>query len=570
MKKDVIKETLLFKELTEEEKTARGILGRLYGPCADFINPTRNGRYYTDELWEKVFTENELVKEALENGGIPGELDHPEGREDIDSSKIAIIMPEAPKRDKDGHLIAYFDILDTPNGRIAYALAKYGYKLGISSRGTGDVIGDEVDPDTYEFKCFDLVLTPSVKDARLAMTESLDTKQLQFKKALTESLNSANADEKKVMEETLNRLNIDLVEEEKPEEEPVEETPVEETEVITADEVKTDGIQPEVTEDSYDGKIKEFLALIYDGETAPTDEETVAFVDAFKAIFPEECFNLEGCADKENESETSEETINEPEEASDEGSDELIKSLQDALTSNTKLEGTIKQLHEQLAVSDAEVESLKEENNRYKSSIISLSDRAHNAKELEEKVNSLEEELKIKDSKIQTLVDNTESSTRSLNESLTNKDNQISKLTESFNKQKDGYETQIKQLNEKLETSQTEVQSKTKLVEQWQSFARKTVDRYIETKAVMFGFTSDDIKGRLPKKYDIDDVDRICEGLQKNSLNMKNLPFELGSNKSRIAKVQIVESKNDKLKVPLNYDDEIDPGLLNLAETFKH
>lgn len=47
--KDLIKETLAFTELTPEEKEKRGILGRLYGPCADILNPTRNGRLYPDE-----------------------------------------------------------------------------------------------------------------------------------------------------------------------------------------------------------------------------------------------------------------------------------------------------------------------------------------------------------------------------------------------------------------------------------------------------------------------------------------------------------------------------------------
>ena len=172
----------------------RGILGRLVGTCADFIAGTRNGRGYTDELWEKVF-EQPLVKEKLANGGIPGELDHPEDREQVCSEKIAIMMPEAPKRDEDGHLIAYFDILDTPCGRIAYQLAKYGYKLGVSSRGTGDIITDDdgnemVDPDTYDFECFDLVLTPSVEAARMNMQEGLNKKNL--KSALCESLSKSN------------------------------------------------------------------------------------------------------------------------------------------------------------------------------------------------------------------------------------------------------------------------------------------------------------------------------------------------------------------------------------------
>lgn len=571
MKKDVIKETLSFKELTQEEKDARGILGRLYGPCADFINPTRNGRYYNDELWEKVFNENELVKEAFENGGIPGELDHPEGREDIDSSKIAIIMPEAPKRDENGHLIAYFDILDTPNGRIAYQLAKYGYKLGISSRGTGDVIGDEVDPDTYEFKCFDLVLTPSVKAARLSMTESLDTKQNQLRQALTESLNNSNDDDKRIMQETLDRLNISLDEaklDESEEEAVVDDVEAEATEEVVENEPEATETEETVADNSYNGKIKEFLALVYDGETAPTDEETNAFVDAFKAIFPEECFNLEGCADIE--SETSEETINEPEEANDEGSEELIKSLQDALTTKSELEGTIKQLQEQLAVSDTKVKKLEVENSRYKSSVISLSEAAHDSKDLRDKVNSLEEELKIKDSNIQELVKNKESANQSLTESISSKDAKINSLNEDLKKQKADYDSQVKQLNEKLEVSENEVKSKTKLVEQWQAFSRKTIDRYINTKATMFGVEANVIKGKLPKKYDIDDVDRICESLQDDSLSVRNLPFELGSNKSKIAKVQIVESRNDNLSIPSNYDDNVDTGLLDLAESIKN
>ena len=39
-----------YKKLTEAEQKSRGILGRLVGPCADFVNPTRNGRKYSAKL----------------------------------------------------------------------------------------------------------------------------------------------------------------------------------------------------------------------------------------------------------------------------------------------------------------------------------------------------------------------------------------------------------------------------------------------------------------------------------------------------------------------------------------
>lgn len=217
---DKIREALHFQELTPEEKQSRGILGRLYGPCASFIAPTRNDRFYGDELWTNVFEKNEIVKEMFDNGGIPMELDHPLGdREETTSINIAAILPERPKKDKDGHLITYVDILDTPSGKIVYTLAKYGFKWGISSRGSGELISDydgheSVDPTSYDFQTFDLVLLPAVKDARLTFVESYDAKQKtamkKMKRELKEALSTASDGDRKIMENALDNLKINL------------------------------------------------------------------------------------------------------------------------------------------------------------------------------------------------------------------------------------------------------------------------------------------------------------------------------------------------------------------------
>lgn len=208
--------SLKFKNISPEEKTAKGILGRLYGPVASFAAPTRNGRHYGQDLWEKLFN-SDLIKERFKNGGIFGELCHPD-YEDVNMEKVAIVMPEPPVKDNKGDLIAYVDIVDTPCGRIAYQLAKYGYKFGISSRGTGDIIEDydgneEVDPDTYQLNAFDLVEIPAVENARLSFVESLDSKKKYgktLKEKLTEELNKASEADKKIMNETLNNLDINL------------------------------------------------------------------------------------------------------------------------------------------------------------------------------------------------------------------------------------------------------------------------------------------------------------------------------------------------------------------------
>ena len=208
---------LKFKNLSPEEKEKRGILGRLYGKVADFTNGTRNGRKYSESLWENLLN-SDLIKERFANGGIFGQLCHPD-YEEVDMEKVACVMPEPPVKDKDGQLVAYVDILDTPCGRIAYQLAKYGYKLGISSRGTGDLITgpngeEEVDPETYQLNAFDLVEIPAVESARLSFVESLDKKRYNktLRQALTESLNKETDDNKKIVEEALDNLGISLKE----------------------------------------------------------------------------------------------------------------------------------------------------------------------------------------------------------------------------------------------------------------------------------------------------------------------------------------------------------------------
>lgn len=206
-------EDLQFQELTPEEKQSRGILARLTGPIASFTKGTRNGRKYSDKLWEKAF-DAPLVKEMFKNGGLPGELQHPEGRSETDPTKIAIMMPEPPKKDAKGHLVASVDILDTPCGQIAYQLGKYGFKFGISSRGEGDLIQDfsgeeSVDPDTYTLNAFDLVLIPACEDARLQFNESLETKPAnRLRTILSEALENASDVDRRIMEEALDELDL--------------------------------------------------------------------------------------------------------------------------------------------------------------------------------------------------------------------------------------------------------------------------------------------------------------------------------------------------------------------------
>lgn len=204
------------------EVTKKGILGTLEGPIASWKEPTRNGRLYNSELWDKVFSDP-LVQEKLQNGGIFGELDHPEDRDDICSDRIAILMTEAPEKRSDGLYWGKFKVLDTPCGRIVKAAADAGYHWGISSRGTGDVDPNtnEVDPDTYQFTCFDVVDTPSVKAARMGSLQLEGYKApkseyknyTQYNKNLTEALKkTTDKEERTIMREVGMKISNNILE----------------------------------------------------------------------------------------------------------------------------------------------------------------------------------------------------------------------------------------------------------------------------------------------------------------------------------------------------------------------
>lgn len=189
--------------LAESKSTKKGCLGRLEGVCADFKNPTRNGRLYPLQLWEKVF-EDALFKESLKNKTLFGELDHPEDRFEPLISEACVVMTDYRIDEKAGLIYGGFDILDTPKGRILKNIVDYGSVVGVSSRGQGDIVesadGEMVDEDSYEFACFDVVSTPAVEKARQVVKESI---QKINKQEFTESVKQQIADA-----DTIADLNI--------------------------------------------------------------------------------------------------------------------------------------------------------------------------------------------------------------------------------------------------------------------------------------------------------------------------------------------------------------------------
>ena len=599
-------EALQMQPLSEEEKSARHILGRLYGPIATCKEKTRNGRGYNKELWERALAD-EIFKEKLATKSLFLELGHPADREETDMTCVCACIPEMPKIVNDD-LYAYVDILDTPNGKLLKTLCDYGFVPGISSRGSGDIMAnDEVDPETFFLETWDIVQLPAVKKARLQVCESFDGKK-PLKAVLQESLDTANDDDKKVMKESLENLNIKLNESEAPalEDIPMENpeenlpegytgNPAERTTHLEyTDDDPTDGkavlpdnIEKQLTEDeeaTTEEEPKEDAAEVEEpkeDEEKPEEATFGAFIDKLSDFDKElplewtpividdkeykvDTVNFDNSEDKiiatvsyalpeEENTINDEEAIEEPaednaeeapEEAGDAGDEEVFESLKEAVRQKDLLEAENKELKNQKTVSDAEVKKLNEELEKYKNGFMRVSELASKSSALEKENKALNEQVVDLKTKVENHI--------SLTESVNADKAKINELTEKLAKATAEAEETEKSLTEELQAARKKATDRTNLAKSYKAKYDAVIERYVANKAKMLGVRPQDITSKLAESYSLDDIDNVCTDL----LNESRSPFSLGFGTTR-AKVQ--ESVKPQVK-DNTFDD-----LLNLA-----
>lgn len=119
----------------------------------------QNGRVYPkNEISRAV----ETVKERISKGEtVLGELDHPEELQ-INLDRVSHIITEMQCDGTNG--MGKLKIIETPMGNIARALIKGGAKLGVSSRGSGNVDGSGMVSE-FDIVTVDIVAQPSAPDA---------------------------------------------------------------------------------------------------------------------------------------------------------------------------------------------------------------------------------------------------------------------------------------------------------------------------------------------------------------------------------------------------------------------
>ena len=127
------------------------LAGRMMAAEAENLNKRR---YPKSEIERAVAQINERIKEGA---FVAGELNHPDNLS-IDLKNVSHIITEAWM---DGNnAIGKCKILNTPSGIIVQNLIEGGLKLGVSSRGTGNVNHQGIVED-FSFVTLDIVAQPS-------------------------------------------------------------------------------------------------------------------------------------------------------------------------------------------------------------------------------------------------------------------------------------------------------------------------------------------------------------------------------------------------------------------------
>lgn len=124
---------------------------------ADLKN--RNGRNYP--LSEIAAAVDGSKTRIVEQNGIMGELDHPQSL-NINLDRVSHIITELWMQGNNAFGKA--KLLNTPMGMIAQELIKSGVKIGVSSRGAGNV-NESGHVNGFQFITVDIVAQPSAPNA---------------------------------------------------------------------------------------------------------------------------------------------------------------------------------------------------------------------------------------------------------------------------------------------------------------------------------------------------------------------------------------------------------------------
>lgn len=155
---------LLNEDCISEQKTITENVGNsqhmyITGPFLQAVTRNRNGRVYPQHIIEREVNKFQSLIESRE---AVGELSHPDSGE-INPDRAAILITDLHM---DGNLgVGKAKVLSTPCGKILESLLNDGVRMGVSSRGTGNLGKDNVVCEDFSLLTIDAVYMPSAQVA---------------------------------------------------------------------------------------------------------------------------------------------------------------------------------------------------------------------------------------------------------------------------------------------------------------------------------------------------------------------------------------------------------------------
>lgn len=476
------------KESGTREENGKKYIGRLEGVGASWKEPTRNGRLYSRKLWERVQNSEEF-KEGMATKTIFGEADHPETRADTSIKEIAVVLTDFNIRDN-GDVFTGFDILDTPNGRIIKELLDYGCSLGVSSRGLGEEVvlegRNQIDPDTYEFFGFDVVVTPAVAKARPTVVESKENDSA--RKSLVES----------VIHEIENATSP--------------------AEVESIARIAESVNMPDL--DSVKESVNKKLNSIGDNNIVPKLESDLGNAEKEIKDLREKLSVSESKLKANNiRLKKTRDLMKETKEVSN----EMSKHLQNQKVINSKLSDDLYESAIENTELSKQVDSLKDEILSANKENEKLNSKLSKA---DEENKSLQEKIKLAQDYNKKIVEESVALKRS-NKLLSKQLNE----SKSVNKEKLTESRNIQRLNE---ATTVKLENATK-------YAQKVTLEYLKVKSAECGLNPVDVRRNLPNNYKLEDIDREVAKLNESKSRMNKVPID-NSLSGVISKSFIAES----------------------------
>lgn len=528
--------TSRYKRISIPYNPDRKCLGYIEGPAASLTEDTRNGRGYLSKLWKNV-ENSDLFLEGMKCAIIVGELDHPEERVDYSLSKGCVVLTDWEIREDEGIVWARFAILDNAEGHTLLSYVKFGSVLGVSSRGLGDEIMQDgrniIDPDTYEFYCFDVVAFPAAKIARTAYKPSEEVVESVHRAFSDRVLDEANGcDEIDKLQELQRVVEATSV----PDKANLVETISHKLSSLSesADNQGTAGEETE-TEPKADGK-EILLSNISqkDEKIAALEAEIDRLSKSLKARGENAAYFRRAVQEKCSE-------INDLETAVSEG-----------LTSMNELSSQLQHSEESKKDIETRLSEMKEANDKHISDLREAQRRSHlKAISLERKLSKTSEDLKEAVKREQQLKDESTKLSQKLREA-TSQVSKLSikvedlqkanskKLTESVNSNRtlradnerlqetaNSLRRQCESLKHKIVSRDNRIKEAIESQEANSNETKQLLRSYVEKCCSIYGLSVESVSNALPKNYSKEDADKTIQQMADRKKRYDMLPLHV-------------------------------------------